>query len=402
MNIQNNLFGLCSKPNSKNKRALFDLQSLINKLILFDKFILYSPNLYEISHIVYAIGLNDTLTLLSSGALKLCPELRLVGQVAQTQGFGEVLPLGHYRIMYGYAHSREEWISKQLQNIRVQGLKHAEFKKLKLAVVNALENNFLQDSDSEFLRQTNEDLSHGKGLKKATSIVLSKMRGIDVESKDFSIKLHQVGEQDFRVETNLGDLLNLDGIEMHKIVESAVLGVASLNQRIAEMKIHNAISGFLEDESPLFGDRLEFILQSYSLNPNIIEENFNHILKVRAFPVIVSNDAQRINIERLLEVRKSQEFRAFREWLKEINNSDDSEVNEMFDDIRSRLGIIAQGRAGKATRFLVSTLAGFTGVLPGIGLGIFDSFILEKLLPYSGVVAFMDKLYPSIFQKHKA
>jgi hypothetical protein len=401
MNIQNNLFGLCSKPNSKNERELFDLQSLINKLLLFDKFILYSPNLYEVSHIAYTIGLDDTLTLLSSGALKLCPELRLVGQVAQTEGFDKVLPLGHYRIMYGYAHSREEWISKQLQNIRVQGLKHAEFKRLKLAVVNAFENNFLQDSDSEFLRQTNEDLAHGRGLKKATSIALSKIRGIDIESKDFSIKLHQVGDQDFKVETNLSDLLNLDEIETHKIVESAVLGVASLNQRIAEMKIHNAISGFLEDESPLFGDKLEFILQSDALNPNIIEKNFARVLQIREFPVIVSTDSQRVNIDRLFEVRKSQDFKAFREWIKEVDNKDDSEIIEMFNDIRSKLGIMAQGGTGKVTRFLVSTLAGFTGVLPGLGLGILDSFILEKVLPYSGVVAFMDKLYPSIFQKQK-
>lgn len=297
MDIQNNLFGLCSKHNLKNKRDLFNLQSLINKLLLFDKFILYSPNLYEVSHIVYSMGLSDTLTLLSSGALKLCPELRLVGQVAQTEGFGKVLPLGHYRIMYGYAHTREEWISKQLQNIRVQGLKHAEFKRLKLAVVNALENNFLQDSDSEFLHQTNEDLFHGKGLKKATSIALKKMRGIDIEPKDLLVTLHKVGDQDFKAETNLSDLLNLDEMETRKIVESAVLGVASLNQRIAEMKVHNAISGFLEDESPLFGDRLEFLLQSHALNPNLVEKNFDRVLEIREFPAIVSGDAQRVDMD---------------------------------------------------------------------------------------------------------
>lgn len=91
----------------------------------------------------------------------------------------------------------------------------------------------------------------------------------------------------------------------------------------------------------------------------------------------------------------------FQKWLKEVDSKDDSEIIEVFNDIRLKLGVIAQGKSGKVTRFLVSTLGGFSGTLPGLSLGVFDFFILEKALPYSGVVAFIDKLYPSIFKKQK-
>lgn len=81
----------------------------------------------------------------------------------------------------------------------------------------------------------------------------------------------------------------------------------------------------------------------------------------------------------------------------------DSEIVEQLNDIRSKLGVFAQGDTGKASRLAISTLLGWVpgvGALAGLGLGAIDTFLLEKVLPYSGVVAFVDKLYPSIFQ-HK-
>jgi hypothetical protein len=33
----------------------------------------------------------------------------------------------------------------------------------------------------------------------------------------------------------------------------------------------------------------------------------------------------------------------------------------------------------------------------GAGVGAIDMFFLEKILPYSGIAAFVNQLYPSIF-----
>jgi hypothetical protein len=61
MDIRNNLFGSCSKTDSENENSFFDFQSLINKLLLFDNFILYSPNLKEIPYLVEVFGFEDIL-----------------------------------------------------------------------------------------------------------------------------------------------------------------------------------------------------------------------------------------------------------------------------------------------------------------------------------------------------
>lgn len=101
---------------------------------------------------------------------------------------------------------------------------------------------------------------------------------------------------------------------------------------------------------------------------------------------------------------KSQELKVFREWLRKIDSVSDSEIVEQLNDIRLKLGVFAQGDTGKASRLVISTLAGFVpvvGAFASLGLGTVDTFLLEKILPYSGVVAFVDKLYPSIFQHQR-
>jgi len=56
---------------------------------------------------------------------------------------------------------------------------------------------------------------------------------------------------------------------------------------------------------------------------------------------------------------------------------------------------------GRAVRLLTTT---GIGAIPGVGLvagfaaSIVDAFLLEKVLPRSGVVAFLSDLYPSVFE----
>ncbi|KAM3102569.1 hypothetical protein ACKFKF_04250 [Phormidesmis sp. 146-12] len=385
MNIQNNLFGLCSKIYLNGEGNFFDLQSLVNKLLLFDTFILYSPNLREIAYLVKAFGFEGTLALLSSDALRISCELRITAQVGQTSFLvpsGKALPLGTYSVSYGFSADRRKWISDNLRNVGTANLNNNHTKKLKRAVVAALDNNYLQDFESQLLKQVNGDLAGNRGIESSTAIVLKKEKGLDVKPDDFLIKLHQVDNQIFQVETNLGEVFSLDEVEVHKIAEKAVLGVAGLNQRIAEMKVHNAVSGFLEDEAPLLEDKLEFLFQS--IDPHQLEVNLNRVLRLKNCPSIISESHQTVDVEKLLEVRESQELKIFREWLRKIDNVSDSEIVEQLNDIRSRLGVFAQGSTGKASRLAISTLAGLVpgvGVISGLGLGVVDTFLLEKVLP---------------------
>lgn len=334
--------------------------------------------------------------------MKISCELRItadLGSASFLQPDKKALPPGKYNISYGYAENRKQWISDNLKNIGTRELKKNQIKKLKLAVVKALDNNYLQDSNIELSRQTNEDLAGNRGIKSSTALVLKKEKGFNVRSEDFFIKLHQIDSEIFEAETNLGEIFSLDELEVHKVVQQAIFGIANLNKKIAEMELHNSLSVFLEDDAPLFEDRLEFLVQSIS--PHNLEKNFNRVCRVQNFPNIISMPLQTIDVERLLEVRTSEEIKVFRDWLRKIDNVSDDEIKEQLNNIRSKLGVIAQGDTSKASKLLISTLAGSVpgiGTIAGLSLGAIDAFLLEKIVPYSGVVAFTEKLYPSIFK----
>jgi len=103
----------------------------------------------------------------------------------------------------------------------------------------------------------------------------------------------------------------------------------------------------------------------------------------------------------LLEIRESDECREFRNWLPEIGQASDEEIRDHVRSVRTKLGNTAASTQGKAVRLLATTGIGFLpviGPIAGFVAGSLDTFLLEKLLPKSGPVAFLSKLFPSVFE----
>jgi hypothetical protein len=78
----------------------------------------------------------------------------------------------------------------------------------------------------------------------------------------------------------------------------------------------------------------------------------------------------------------------------------DQQISEMIGGVRNKLGSMLQSGIGRKVRFAVSTAI---GLIPGVGLvagpaasGI-DSFLIDRVFPTSGVVAFLARTYPSLF-----
>ena len=404
MSIDKNLFGRCSKFDSRKNAFSFDFSSLINKLLLFDQFVLYSPNLKEIPYLVDDLGFEATLCLLSSGALKIACEMRITAQVAQTQSIsssGRAYPKGFYEIQHAFVGKEKNWISEQLKNIGTSELSNKQIKKLKLAVIEALDKNYLQDN-RHLLHQTNEDLASNRSINIATLKVLEREKNIRLKPEDFFIKLHQVDTSVFEVETNLEKIFSWEELELHKIVEKILLGVGNFNLRMAEMKLHNALSGFIDDEIDFVRDRLDSLLIE-KFNPYQLEESFHRVLRLKKHPIIVSDSNPRIDIEKLFKVRQSDELKIFKDWLKDTEEKDDADILKELNNIRGKLGLSINSNPGKFIKLLVST---FSGLVPGAGissslsLGVIDTFLLDQLLPKSSIITFIDKLYPSIFTQN--
>jgi hypothetical protein len=57
-----------------------------------------------------------------------------------------------------------------------------------------------------------------------------------------------------------------------------------------------------------------------------------------------------------------------------------------------------QSSPGKAVRLLALTGIGIVQPVAGVLASVIDTFFLEKMLPKSGIVAFLSDLYLSVFE----
>jgi hypothetical protein len=235
------------------------------------------------------------------------------------------------------------------------------------------------------------------------SVVLAVEQMMNVKLREFEIAVHAIDREDIRVETDIPERLKLDLPTAHKIIERALLGVAGLVHRFAEMEAYSAISGFIEEDLPLVSEQLDFLAKSIS--PAAKEQQFRRVVTMAGFPDFsAASDQRKVNMARLLEIRETNECREFREWLPSIAAASDKEIRERIESLRSRLGNLVSTAGGKTVRLLATTGIGcipVVGPMAGLVAGAIDTFLLEKLLPKSGPVAFLSRLYPSVFDQRE-
>jgi len=217
----------------------------------------------------------------------------------------------------------------------------------------------------------------------------------DLDYSQLKIQTHQLDETDFAVETNLYELIGLRHVDQDPIIERALLAVGGLERRIEDMATYTALTGFHQDELPLFQGKLAFL--TAQLTPEAQERSFNRVRAIAGLPDVTPNT--RVDIHRLLEIRESDECLAFRQWLHGIDEATDDEIANHVASLQVRIGAALTRASTRAVRFL--TVTGI-GLLPGVTQGVAlslaatDALLVERLFRTSGPATFISSLYPRI------
>ena len=225
-------------------------------------------------------------------------------------------------------------------------------------------------------------------------------KGLAQTSPLFSLRIHQESEDIFTAETDLDKRLSIDKTRAHKLIESGMLGIAHLTQTIGEMKAYSALNGFRDEELPLFNDKLDFLADAVSSNSR--ERNFQRVIEIANLPIFTNKSP--INIDHLMKIRNSPETREFRDWLLSIGMASDGEIKDRVASMQALIGLKVNSRAGQAIRFLTLNAISFISHLNPLAtaaLGAIDLFVANQLFPRSGIAAFVNELYPSIFEQPK-
>jgi hypothetical protein len=374
-----------------------DIEGFARRLLLFDQYVLTSVRLKEFPVLIRYLGYEGLRELLDAKLIEIRCECLQVAQVGQSGIFKDpILPLLSYKFNWIDANDKSKYIHDCLQSIHdVSGLKHKDAVRLKKQIAGAISP--LPADAREWMGSGYlSDFKNAELVKASVKLALQKRLGQC--HVPFRLTLHQEGQEQFKVETDIANLTKLSDLETHKVVEAGLLGIASLSQVIGEMKAYTALSGFRDEELPLFRIKLDFLANAVATQEK--ENKFQRIVDLAGMPSINEQGAV-LNIDRLLKIRDSSETREFRDWLTSGASEDEKEVKDRVTGFRAQAGLKVGSQIGKAMRFLVTNAVGLiphpTATIISLGLGALDEFVVDNVLPRSGITAFVNELYPSIF-----
>ncbi|ARU49976.1 hypothetical protein [Sulfurospirillum diekertiae] len=406
MSLQNRLIGRSSQIIDQDT-IKFDFDLFLQRILLFDTHILDSIRLKEIPYLINYFGYEGLMELLNSDVLKIQASANTIAQIGQsfirTHQGKNVLPLGSFSFSTLQSADEKEYISSCLKiTDDIESISTKQKIKLKHAVIDNL-THLPEKFGSISIEQMKSEVHRKDLVMRHINKVLFQMFQITNISDDVSIRIHQINEDDFLVESNLESLYHLSKEDSHKIIERALLGIGALNMKIEEMSFHNALSGFMGNEISLFEDKLNFIEEHHS--PKKQETQIRRIFEIKDFPKFTtSHDYAKVDVHKLLEIQKSSECKAFREWLKTIDFKDEQEIRNELNNYRNKIASLANSKVGKTIRWLVGEIispleemSGYKGM--GMAYSALDSFVIDKLISQKGHIAFINDLYPSIFEK---
>ena len=377
-----------------------NLGALVRRLILFEEVVIDSYGMRELPALIDALGPEQFIQLLESRAVFVRADGWVLGEVgndAEALGRQAALPPLSFAlgVLVPAQEHRKETMSRHLSEVRDMQLDLKTSKRVRQAILDSL-TPFPDRPGQLTMDQLPTDLTMRLDLVRAsTESALREYGDRDPTGVEYSIRFHQEDERVFRAETDIGERFGLTEEEVDRVLERAVLGVGSLNERFELMEAYNAVSGLREPEVRLLDAKLEGVIRE--VDPNRQEERLSRVLEIANLPDPETAEGT-VDVERLLAAREDEELVEFREWLRTLDAATDDEIRERVTSVRERISEAVYGPTGKAVRFAATAAA---DVLPygGLVVGALDQFVLEKVLPEPGPVSFLGTTYRSLFEK---
>jgi hypothetical protein len=390
MSITNRLLAPIASHDGRNKIASVDLGAFVRRLLLFETYILHSGWLEDLALLTESFDESGLEQLLSEGALKLHCGVFAIGQTGQIRADlnfadnNKRLPLGSYSFSSIRVHGRDEKIERSLSGFR-SGLRDQARRNL-VPIPEDFFSNVFEGFYSDIR-------SSPAGLDSSVRI---RLRKLGIKPKRLKLRVEETSPEDFRVENNLSEEYGLSPTASHKLIEGALLAVGGLNQRFAEMMAFSALSGTGRDDLPILQGKLSLVANLVaSVNH---EQRFGRVLNIAGLPAPKIGETK-IDAEKLLRVRESDECRAFRDWLGRTDSLSDRELAERLTGLSARIRQALNTRLGKHVRLVVSNGLGLLGPITGLTASAVDSFILERLAPRDAILAFLSESYQPLFKR---
>lgn len=381
-----------------NKDVVVDVGAFVERLLLFDTYILQSRNLQEVPHLIRRFGLDSLVRLLESGAVQLSPEKVAVSLVERQ---GERRDPYKFEVA-AFRMDQPAAAEGDLANLigTLDCVDVGNRKRLDWALRSSMR---LDEEDaaaavgSDVRSQLDRMgcitpfVNAALARKNASRLGQAFTFDVDVAEGELGLLV--------QVSTDLERSYGLRPRYVGEVARNAVLALGNESTRLHQMRTHTALTGFRNEDVPLVRGRLDFL--QGQIDPGVPAAQFYRVVEAAGVPDLRDPAiADTVDLNEVLEARGSEELRQFRDWLWSLDDVDQAELEERVRSLRARVGIFAKTTPGRIIRFIATT---GLGAIPGAGsiLGPVsswaDSFLSERLISSVGPAAFIGTHYTSLF-----
>jgi hypothetical protein len=343
----------------------------------------------------HSFGTAGLAQLLESGALKFqCPAFTF-GQIGQARSAftppapaRPTLPLFNYQFSVLRVQGAEERLDRTLAGLD-SGLR-AEL----------LKNRVLEPEDysktvfEAFYRDLTSDLFD--------STVKIELRRMGIIPVSHHLRVEQREDDEFAVENDLRRKYLLVDMDAHKLIESAMMALGRMDERIVCMRAYSALTGLSKQDKGLLDAKVG--ATAGLIVSTSCEQEFSRVTALKGLP-IPEYGSTIVDVKTLLKIRESDECLAFKEWLSGSVALSDKELRERVSGFGRKIRQAVHSKIGRAVRFVISNGLGIglgfvsppVGLVGGVAVSAADSFLLGRLMPKDAVISFLSKSYPSLF-----
>jgi hypothetical protein len=430
MDFRSRLLARCSKQIPEGSKNKLDLQAgeLLERLILFEEYIIDSYQLQEIAALIDIFGYDPVTELLKSRFIKfhsetfaghgstgrtssISPSRARKGDLPYYSYCIDALEVASKEILEkgdNYIDRQKLYVSRNLDQFQnIKNLSRQQIEDLKELVYGLVIHLPSEQACNDITKQSYSDFKNSDPLiKTGITTYLSNYHKRELDVNDIDLRIEFIDDTDFRVNSNLKELLSTDDVIADSIIERALLSITNNNHLIAQMKEFQCLVAYRENEVPLFSEKLNFLLEK-TMNNKKLEENFQEIISAKGLPDFEAAATEgKIDLIKLLEIRESKECQEFRDWLWRQESVDRAELKDRLNSLSQRFSDFRTSGSGKLFSILLSNGLGIivglqdpiAGAATSLGLSAIDSFLLDKILPRSGALTFINNKIPSIYK----
>jgi hypothetical protein len=317
MNLTRQFLAPVAIQDTQNKVVSVDLSAFLLRLFLFDTYIMQSVWLEDLYLLLDTFGADGLTLLLQENALKLYCESYSIGETGRLRADlnfadnNKRLPLGSYSYSVIRVHDQDERIRQRVDAFaQAPGVSPAsrlyladEIEKRLILMPDAFSKTVFDGFYSD-LRTRPEVVKNG---------LETELKRLGIKPKRLRVLIEETDPEDFRLITNMQDAYGISDKMAHEIGNRVLMALANLNWKMAVMQTHSALVGINAGDQQLLYGKLGLLAKL--AEPHTKKESqFHRVISLFDVPMARLGHSK-LDAERILRVRESDDCRAFRDWL---------------------------------------------------------------------------------------